>query len=268
MSGLIESFNELASEQEFLIQLATFGGILTIAFWTRLFLGGKIAAVQGEHVLHMSALNDARMVQEVFMTYLGAAILEPILSIADAGEDTTALELLMNGMELLSILWWIWLLTDAFDFDDVVQFYKYHVEYSKVKDLNPDKYKWFVLKSREKDAQSERRALGGSLKRDIAIWFNIACITAAWMPGGVTHFGVIHAYFITFFWIVLHHSTKKVTTWHPGYLYSFLFPSSALLPLEYCLPLMDGDTCEDLDFIESWREFVLDRTGVSLTIMS
>ena len=39
------------------------------------------------------------------------------------------------------------------------------------------------------------------------------------------------------------------------------------MPLEYCLPLMDvADTVEDLDFVERYREFVIERTGVELII--
>ena len=39
------------------------------------------------------------------------------------------------------------------------------------------------------------------------------------------------------------------------------------MPMEYCLPLMDTtDTVEDLEFIEQYREFVIDQTGVELIV--
>ena len=41
------------------------------------------------------------------------------------------------------------------------------------------------------------------------------------------------------------------------------------MPMEYGLPLMDAFDCvEDLEFVESYRKFVMDRTGVELTILS
>jgi hypothetical protein len=54
-----------------------------------------------------------------------------------------------------------------------------------------------------------------------------------------------------------------------SYFVTFLFPSTALMPLEYCLPLMDvADTVEDLDFLESYRAYVKERTGVEMIIES
>jgi hypothetical protein len=41
------------------------------------------------------------------------------------------------------------------------------------------------------------------------------------------------------------------------------------MPMEYCLPLMDTfDFVDDLEGIQSYRNFVLERTGVELTIES
>ena len=41
------------------------------------------------------------------------------------------------------------------------------------------------------------------------------------------------------------------------------------MPMEYCLPLMDTfDFVEDLEFVESYRDYLMQRTGVELTIMS
>jgi hypothetical protein len=39
------------------------------------------------------------------------------------------------------------------------------------------------------------------------------------------------------------------------------------MPMEYCFPLMDtADVVEDPEFVFSYREFVEERTGVSLII--
>jgi hypothetical protein len=52
-----------------------------------------------------------------------------------------------------------------------------------------------------------------------------------------------------------------------SYFYTFLFPSTALMPMEYCMPLMDtADTVENAEFVVTYREFVHDRTGVYLII--
>jgi hypothetical protein len=41
------------------------------------------------------------------------------------------------------------------------------------------------------------------------------------------------------------------------------------MPMEYCLPLMDTFDCvEDLEFVEQYRGYVMERTGVELTILS
>ena len=54
-----------------------------------------------------------------------------------------------------------------------------------------------------------------------------------------------------------------------SYFVTFLFPSTALMPMEYCLPLMDAFDCvEDLEFVESYRDYVIERTGVELVIVS
>ena len=54
-----------------------------------------------------------------------------------------------------------------------------------------------------------------------------------------------------------------------SYLVTFLFPSTALMPMEYCMPLMDTfDFVEDLESVASYRDFVKERTGVELTLVS
>lgn len=92
-------------------------------------------------------------------------------------------------------------------------------------------------------------------------------IAAAWLPGVIRHRDVVHSHVVVTLWAILHHSARRATTWGISYFYSFLFPSAALMPLEYCLPLMDtADVVEDLDFVSSYREYVVDRTGVELMI--
>ena len=109
----------------------------------------------------------------------------------------------------------------------------------------------------------------GSVSRDVSLWFMLACILAAWLPGAVTHRDALHAYVVVFLWTITHHACRQATCWGSGYLWTYLFPSSALMPLEYCLPLMDvADTVEDLNFVESYRGWVKERTGVELIIRS
>lgn len=41
------------------------------------------------------------------------------------------------------------------------------------------------------------------------------------------------------------------------------------MPMEYCMPLMDTfDFVEDLESVASYRDFVKERTGVELTLVS
>lgn len=63
------------------------------------------------------------------------------------------------------------------------------------------------------------------------------------------------------------HTWLFPTFTYASYFYTFLFPSAALMPMEYCLPLMDvADIVQDLDFVVTYRQFILDRTGVALII--
>lgn len=204
--------------------------------------------------------------KEVFLAYLNASILEPILAIGGL-EEADPTQIVISLLSLGSICWWIYLITDAFSFEDVTQFFKYHVDLREEYDEEPERYPWFRLKDRNKDAEVERGALSGMIRKDVALWFMLACILAAWLPGIVNHRDVLHAYVIVCFWIVLHHYCRQATSWRTNYLVTLLFPSTALMPMEYCLPLMDvADTVEDLAFVERYREFILERTGVEMII--
>lgn len=211
-------------------------------------------------------MNNVNLFKEVFLAYLNAAILEPILTIGGM-ETPDATQIVINLLSLFSICWWLYLITDAFSFEDVTQFFKYHVDLREEYDQDPKRYSWFRLKDRNEDAEVERNALSGMIRKDVALWFMLACILAAWLPGLVTHRDVLHAYVIVAFWIVLHHYCRQATSWRSNYFVTLLFPSTALMPMEYCLPLMDvADTVDDLEFVERYREFIVQRTGVELTI--
>lgn len=229
----------------------------------------RLKMLSGEHTLVITALNDAVLFQEVFLAYLNAALLEPTLAIGGM-EEVSGAELLTNVLSGAAICWWIWLLTDAFDFADVLQFYTYNYDFREQAE-DTEKYSFLRFSTKkEDDALSERKSLVGTLKKDVALWFMLVCIAAAWLPGiAVTHRDAIHAYVVVFLWAIMHHIARQATTWSAGYFFTFLFPSTALMPLEYCLPIMDVvDVVEDLDFILSYREFVKDRTGVELIIES
>mmetsp|Transcript_16917 Transcript_16917/g.20101 ORF Transcript_16917/g.20101 Transcript_16917/m.20101 type:complete len:282 (-) Transcript_16917:485-1330(-) len=225
----------------------------------------RLSLLRGEHILNVKYLNEANLYKEVFLAYLNAALLEPVLAIGGM-EEVVGEELVISILTLVSICWWIWLVTDAFDFSDVMQHYKFHVDIAKeLRTTETPSLKWVRLVN--KDNAGEKESLVGCLQKDVALWFMLSCIGAAWMPGVVSHRNVMHAYVVVILWILLHHSCRRATTWSGGYFVTFLFPSAALMPLEYCLPIMDvADCVTDLEFLISYREYVQDRTGVELII--
>jgi len=229
----------------------------------------RISLLRGEHILNVRALNEASLYKEVFLAYLNAALLEPVLAIAGM-EEVAGEELVISILTLVSICWWIWLVTDAFDFADVLQHYKFHGDIAKeIKNTTtkdkPLDLKWMRLV--DTCNAGEKESLRGCIQKDVALWFMLCCIGAAWMPGVVNHRNVTHAYVVVILWIILHHSCRRTTTWSGGYLVTLLFPSAALMPLEYCLPIMDvADCVTDLEFLINYREYVRERTGVELII--
>ena len=128
---------------------------------------------------------------------------------------------------------------------------------------------WLKLGARdEKRAdRAERRSLtGGAAARDVALWFMLGCLGAA-AAGAVTHRDVVHSYAVVALWVVLHHQTRKVTVWGGRYWTTLLFPSAALAPLEYAIPLADPELAgEDLAALGEWRAFIIERCGVALDI--
>ena len=178
------------------------------------------ASLEGEHHLSLHALNDAICHKEVFLAYLQAAILEPVLSVVGM-EEVKGQELLINVFTLGSIFWWIWMVTDAFDYADIMQNFTYQVNLREEMEDSANSSKqrrkelsWLVLANRDEDAVVERQTLIGSLRRDVALWFMMACIIAAWMPGRVTHRDVMHAYVVIVLWAILHHHCRKTTVWN------------------------------------------------------
>mmetsp|Transcript_29129 Transcript_29129/g.70337 ORF Transcript_29129/g.70337 Transcript_29129/m.70337 type:complete len:290 (+) Transcript_29129:83-952(+) len=262
----VETFwDDESSRSQVLVLCVMIAAILLL----RVASSRHLKMLSGEHTLRMTHLNDAVLFQEVFLAYLNAALLEPILAIGGM-EEVKGAEFASNALSAAAICWWIWLLTDAFDFADVIQFFTYHGDFREQAESDPKKYSFLKFSKKEDDALSERKSLVGTLKKDVALWFMLVCIAAAWLPGiGVTHRDAIHAYVIVFLWSIMHHVARQATAWSAGYFFTFLFPSTALMPLEYCLPLMDvADVVEDVDFLVTYRAFVHDRTGVDLIIES
>lgn len=183
----------------------------------RILSGPRLSALSGNHTLDLHALNDASMHKEVFLAYLNAALLEPVLAIAGM-QEVVGQELVINLFTLGSICWWLWMVEDAFDYTDICQHFKYQVDLREEidKDGGAGKYEWLQLRSKEDDSRAERSTLVGSFRRDIALWFCLGCIGAAWLPGIVSHRDVLHAYIIVILWAVLHHNCRRATTWSAG----------------------------------------------------
>jgi hypothetical protein len=262
----IDYISEQLSDEGVQLQLMAMTTFIAILFSLRMTSKNRAKGLGGEHVLSIHGLNNVNLFKEVFLSYLNAAILEPILTIGGM-ETSNTTQIIINLLSLGSICWWIYLITDAFSFEDVTQFFRYHVDLRQEYNEDPKRYPWFKLKDRNEDAEIERSALSGEIRKDVALWFMLACILAAWIPGVVNHRDVLHAYVIVIFWIVLHHYCRQATVWRSNYFVTLLFPSTALMPMEYCLPLMDvADTVDDLAFVESYREFIKERTGIELII--
>ena len=95
---------------------------------------------------------------------------------------------------------------------------------------------------------------GGSLFADMALWFMLACSFAAF-TGVVSHRDVIHSHSICILWAILHHMSRRATAWRgTGYFHTLFAPSAALLPLEYCLNLIEQvrSTFHDLPLTFHW----------------
>ena len=104
---------------------------------------------------------------------------------------------------------------------------------------------------------------------DSAVLILFCCSLSAFC-GVVGHRDVIHSHAIVLLWFLLHHQARKATAWRgTGYLHTLFAPSTALLPLEYCLNLIDQEMIGDEDGLEDmnkWRTFIKDESGVELFI--
>ena len=204
----------LKGEPELRDQLYFFIILMVMIFSLRILTMKNVKTLSGEHVLNIHNLNDVNLVKEVFLAYLNAALLEPLLTIAglDPEEESYRIKLLANSFELFSLCWWIWLVTDSFDFNDVMFQYKFHYEFRE--EIESDKkFNFIRLRDRNAESQSERQAFLGSLRRDIALWFMLGSIASAWLPGAVTHKDVMHAYVVVCMWFILHHYLRRATCW-------------------------------------------------------
>lgn len=213
----------------------------------------------GERLLSMSKLNDAMMFKEVFMAYLNAAILEPVLTIAGEEPELTPAGLAVNLAMMFSIGWWIFILTDAFDTSDVQLTFLYQVLETESEQAPA----WF--RPSDKTAKKERKKLVGSIYYDLGLWFVLGAIMAA-LVGTVTHRNVFHAWMLLLLWAVMHHRCISITNWGTSYWVSFFLPSSALMPMELVLPLADDSNMASMEALGKWRKFIEDETQVKLTI--
>jgi len=96
----------------------------------------------------------------------------------------------------------------------------------------------------------------------------LGCSLAAF-TGLCGHRDVIHSHAVVLMWIVLHHKSREATAWRgTGYFHTLFAPSTALLPLEFCLNLIDQEMIGDdgLDDLTKWREFIKAESGVELII--
>ena len=255
----------------------------------------KALATKGARTLSISALARAAMFKEIFLAYLNAAILEPLLSIAntDVG-DHNQKDLVISGLQLLGLIFWTYMVTDAFDTADTAASFVYRYKVAKDKQAEAEEAKALVTTTVGLDAQGkptarliakpadqgslkflvikkrsikdERDSLGGSLTRDVALWFCLVGIFAAF-AGVVTHRDVVHSWAVVLLWAIMHHQARAATSWGAGYFATLLMPSAALMPLEYCLPLMgDLDIVGDTEGVQDWHAFVLEQTGIELRI--
>lgn len=150
------------------------------------------------------------------------------------------------------------MLTDAFDTSDTAASFVYNKKLT---------VKHVFLKRMPRSKLDEQKTLAGSMSRDAALWFCILGIFAAF-AGIVTHREVVHSWAVVLMWTVLHHNARLATSWGAGYFTTLLMPSAALLPLEYCLPLMgDLDIVGDDEGMADWHEFVKAQTGINLLII-
>ena len=238
-----------------------------ILFFVMVHIFGHVTPMKKHATLDMGALNRVNIFKEVFLGYVNAGMLEPILAIASSEYDVSNKSLITNMMQLVGLCSWLYLLTDAFDVTDTQQAFIYWdriTKQGKAQNLP----KWFKRKEGAA-AHDEGYELSGSLFCDISLWFMLCCSLFACF-GVVSHRDVIHSHAILVLWIILHHQSRRATSWRgTGYFHTLFAPSTALLPLEFCLNLIDQEMVGDEDGLEDldkWRTFIKIESGVELTI--
>mmetsp|Transcript_1610 Transcript_1610/g.2534 ORF Transcript_1610/g.2534 Transcript_1610/m.2534 type:complete len:286 (+) Transcript_1610:129-986(+) len=265
---------EIYNEEDYVVveeplNTATMGTIIsllgTLCVMRYMVNSGIIQARRGERLLNLRALNELTQVKDLFSTYVYCAVFQPIYAIQ--GYNVTGAELFATITNQICVFAWIWILTDAFNLEEVKRYFKYFVQIRTEAKEDMKRFRWLRYSKTNENSVFEWRSLLGSIRVDCSLWIALMNILAAWLPGPITHRHVTHTYIILFFWAVTHHACYRATAWTSKYWVTFIFPSIALMPVEYCLPLMDtADTVEDLEFMEQYREFVIDRTGVELIV--
>jgi len=231
-----------------------------IAFLVAIRWSSKFASREGVRTLDVGALNRVVASKEIMWAYLNAGVLEPLLTIAGS-EDITEKQLIVNCLQLAGLMFWIYLIFDAFDTSDVQQAFVYR----KLKKSAADTQPWLTIQSLKHKRAGVMSDLSGTMQRDLALWFVLSGIFAAW-AGVVSHREVIHSYVVVGLWIILHHQSRRATAWGAGYFHTLFSPSATLMPMEYCLLLTDADSIEDLDTLSEWRNFIAEESGISLDI--
>ena len=254
--SLHDSFNELSHTEAALL-------VGFMAFCLATYLYGRATPMKKTAVLNLPALNRVNIFKECFLGYVNAGMLEPIMAIASSEYDVTTRSLFINIAQLLGLFSWLYLLSDAFDITDTQQAYVYwtRIDASKLPS-------WVRRAKGEIGVGTEGGELKGSLSRDLSLWSMLFCSLSAFC-GVVGHRDVIHSHAIVLLWFVLHHQARKATAWRgTGYFHTLFAPSTALLPLEYCLNLIDQEMIGDdgLEDLEKWREFIKAESGVELII--
>eukprot|EP00757_Euglenozoa_sp_SAG-D1_P005859 gene5859-2492_t len=179
--------------------------------------------------------------KECFMGYLGAAILEPILSIAN--KETISLEnCVFNLLMLFGLFSWTALLADAFDDNDVRQGFVYR---AIVNEKDEDVEKFLTVKKIKDDG-----AIGIFL-RNSCLYFQLICLVLPFFGfGNVTD--TLHCYVILVLWSVMHYCSRKAiqrADWGSA-LVTFFFPGTILMNLEYCVGITNAEAVEDADSLK------------------
>ena len=213
---LQEEIEEVLEEPEFQLQVTGISIFLSTLFVLRFLITSRMKKLSGEHVLDLTQLDRAILAKEVFLAYLNAALLEPVLTFS-AMEQLDLSSIMIETLTFLSLCWWIWLVSDAFSCDDVVQQFRYSSELREETLKDPNRFSWIHIKKNSSVKAAERDDLNGNLKVDIALWFMLGSILSAWLPGAVTHGQAIHAYAVVILWAIMHHFCYQATHWGMGY---------------------------------------------------